>query len=59
MIFNKKYSNMVLVFLSICCLAAGGIFVKLSTPDPINTGVFRVLISIPLLMPFLCEKNFL
>ncbi|OOH86370.1 EamA family transporter [Pasteurellaceae bacterium 15-036681] len=36
------------VLLSICCLALGGIFVKLSTFPPITTGMYRVLFSLPI-----------
>lgn len=42
-----------LIFLAICFLATGGIFVKLSPLPPINTGFYRVLFSIPMLLPFL------
>ncbi|NEN75135.1 DMT family transporter [Pelistega sp. NLN82] len=38
----------VLVLLSICCLALGGIFVKLSQFPPITTGMYRVLFSLPI-----------
>ncbi|WP_018652098.1 DMT family transporter [Actinobacillus capsulatus] len=36
------------VLLSICCLALGGIFVKLSQFPPITTGMYRVLFSLPI-----------
>ena len=42
-----------LIFLAICFLATGGIFVKLSPLPPINTGFYRVLFSIPMLLPFI------
>lgn len=48
--------DVLLIFLAICFLATGGIFVKLSPLPPINTGFYRVLFSIPMLMPFL-RKN--
>ncbi|WP_150540035.1 DMT family transporter [Actinobacillus vicugnae] len=42
------------VLLSICCLALGGIFVKLSQFPPITTGMYRVLFSLPIF--FLLSK---
>lgn len=36
------------VLFSLCCLALGGIFVKLSQFPPITTGMYRVLFSLPL-----------
>lgn len=47
-----------LVILSIFFLATGGILVKLSNLPPINTGFYRVLISIPLLLPFIWKDLF-
>ncbi|KMK51963.1 transporter [[Actinobacillus] muris] len=38
---------LLLAMLSICCLALGGIFVKLSEFPPITTGMYRVLFSLP------------
>lgn len=38
----------IFVILSICCLALGGIFVKLSQFPPITTGMYRVLFSLPI-----------
>lgn len=52
---NSKY--IFLIFLAICFLATGGIFVKLSSLPPINTGFYRVLFSIPMLMPFLKKSD--
>lgn len=46
-----------LIFLAICFLATGGIFVKLSPLPPINTGFYRVLFSIPMLLPFLKKQE--
>lgn len=37
----------IFILLSICCLALGGIFVKLSQFPPITTGMYRVLFSLP------------
>ncbi|WP_235190027.1 DMT family transporter [Bacillus gaemokensis] len=37
-------------------MATGGIFVKISELPPINTGFYRVLISIPLLLPFVWKE---
>jgi len=39
--------NILLVLLSVSCLALGGIFVKISILGPISTGVYRVLFSLP------------
>lgn len=47
---ETKY--ILLVFLAVCFLATGGILVKISELPPINTGFYRVLLSIPLLLPF-------
>lgn len=52
---DSKY--IFLIFLAICFLATGGIFVKLSPLPPINTGFYRVLFSIPILMPFLKKSE--
>ncbi|WP_286783103.1 DMT family transporter [Streptococcus sp. UBA4344] len=52
---DSKY--IFLIFLAICFLATGGIFVKLSSLPPINTGFYRVLFSIPMLMPFLKKSD--
>lgn len=46
---QTKY--ILLIFLAVCFLATGGIFVKLSSLPPINTGFYRVLFSIPILLP--------
>ncbi|WP_288263871.1 DMT family transporter [uncultured Streptococcus sp.] len=46
-----------LIFLAICFLATGGIFVKLSPLPPINTGFYRVLFSIPMLLPFIKKSD--
>ena len=46
-----------LIFLAICFLATGGIFVKLSPLPPINTGIYRVLFSIPMLLPFIKKSD--
>ena len=35
------------IILSVCCLATGGIFVKLSTLDPIATGAWRIGLAMP------------
>lgn len=45
-----------LVILAVCFLATGGILVKLSKLPPINTGLYRVLFSIPMLLPFVWRK---
>ncbi len=46
--YNKK---LFLAVIAICFLATGGIFVKLSNLPPINTALYRVLFSIPILYP--------
>ncbi|OUB80925.1 DMT family transporter [Bacillus wiedmannii] len=56
MIRNNETKYIFLVFLSVCFLATGGIFVKISELPPINTGFYRVLISIPLLLPFVWKE---
>ncbi|MGF9923913.1 EamA family transporter, partial [Bacillus toyonensis] len=56
MIRNNETKYILLVFLAICFLATGGIFVKLSDLPPINTGFYRVLLSIPLLLPFVWKE---
>lgn len=45
-----KNKYVYLVFLFICCLSLGGIFVKYSYLGPVNTGMYRVLFSIPIFM---------
>ncbi|MCQ9216083.1 DMT family transporter [Streptococcus gallolyticus] len=49
----NSIKDICLIFLAICFLATGGIFVKLSPLPPINTGFYRVLFSIPMLLPFI------
>jgi drug/metabolite transporter (DMT)-like permease len=44
------------MLLSICFLATGGIFVKMSELPPINTAFYRVLFSLPFLLPFTLNK---
>lgn len=51
---QSKY--VLLVILSVCFLATGGILVKMSKLPPINTGLYRVLFSIPMLLPFVWSK---
>lgn len=43
--------DVVIELIAVAFLATGGIWVKLSTLSPINTGFYRVLFSIPLLLP--------
>lgn len=56
MVSKKENIYISLVFLAICFLATGGIFVKLSSLSPISTGLYRILFSLPLLYPFV-RKN--
>lgn len=51
---QSKY--VLLVILAVCFLATGGILVKMSKLPPINTGLYRVLFSIPMLLPFVWNK---
>jgi drug/metabolite transporter (DMT)-like permease len=44
------------MLLAICFLATGGIFVKMSELPPINTAFYRVLFSLPFLLPFTFNK---
>lgn len=48
---NNESKDIFLELIAIVFLATGGIFVKLSSLGPINTGFYRVLFSIPLLYP--------
>lgn len=57
MIISKNRLNISLVILSVCFLALGGIFVKLSHLSPISTGMYRVLFSLPLLYPFAKKRD--
>lgn len=54
-ITSSKYA-IYLIFLFISCLSLGGIFVKYSQLGPINTGVYRVLFSIPIF--YFLKNNF-
>ncbi|MDZ3952345.1 DMT family transporter [Bacillus thuringiensis] len=56
MIRKNETKYILLVFLAVCFLATGGIFVKMSELPPINTGFYRVLLSIPLLLPFVWKE---
>lgn len=53
---ENKTKFILLIILAICFLATGGIFVKLSKLPPVNTGFYRVLLSIPILLPFVYKK---
>lgn len=53
---NNETRYILLTFLAICFLATGGIFIKLSSLPPIATGVYRVLFSIPILLPFISKE---
>ncbi|MDR0579148.1 MAG: DMT family transporter [Campylobacteraceae bacterium] len=48
--------HVLLMLLAICFLATGGIFVKMSELPPINTAFYRVLFSLPFLLPFTFNK---
>lgn len=48
---NNETKYILLELLAIAFLATGGILVKLSALPPINTGFYRVLFSLPLLLP--------
>lgn len=48
---DNETKNILLALVAVAFLATGGIFVKLSALDPINTGFYRVLFSLPLLLP--------
>ena len=48
---NNETKDVLLELVAVAFLATGGIFVKLSALPPINTGFYRVLFSIPLLLP--------
>lgn len=48
---NNEKNFIILELLAIAFLATGGIFVKLSTLSPINTGFYRVLFAFPFLLP--------
>lgn len=59
-IYSKKIRknttrDVIIEFIAVAFLATGGIWVKLSALSPINTGLYRVLFSIPLLLPFTCK----
>lgn len=49
---KNELKYIMLIFLAICFLATGGIFVRLSLLPPMHTAFYRVLLSIPLLYPF-------
>lgn len=48
---------LLLTLFFICCLATGGIFVRLSELGPITTGFYRILFSVPILYLLLKNKN--
>ena len=54
---SNSTTHIILIFIAICFLATGGIFVKLSALPPINTGFYRVLFSIPMLLPFIKKED--
>ncbi|PAF43344.1 DMT family transporter [Helicobacter sp. 11S03491-1] len=57
MIRNNSGFNIFLTMLVICSLGLGSIFVKLSPIGPINTGFYRVLVSIVFLFPFIYQNK--
>lgn len=48
---NNDTKDVLLELVAVTFLATGGIFVKLSELPPVSTGFYRVLFSIPLLLP--------
>lgn len=48
---SNETKDVLLELIAVAFLATGGIFVKLSSLPPINTGFYRVLFSIPMLFP--------
>lgn len=48
---DNDTKDVLLELVAVAFLATGGIFVKLSALPPISTGFYRVLFSIPLLLP--------
>ncbi|UXN04020.1 DMT family transporter [Bartonella sp. HY406] len=57
---NNRTNNsrdVLLVLLFVSCLASGGIFVRMSDLGPINTGLWRIVFSIPILLPFLLYEK--
>lgn len=57
MMITRNSLNISLVILSVCFLALGGIFVKLSHLSPVSTAMYRVLFSLPLLYPFVKRQK--
>ncbi len=53
---KNETKDLLLELLAVSFLATGGIFVKLSALSPINTGLYRVLFSLPLLFPLAYRK---
>ena len=53
---ENEHKYIILEILAIAALATGGIFVKLSDLPPINTGFYRVLLSLPILYPLVRKK---
>lgn len=48
---NNETKDILLALVAVAFLATGGILVKLSVLSPINTGFYRMLFSLPLLLP--------
>lgn len=46
---TQQFFSYLSLFVALCFLATGGIFVKLSELQPITTGFYRVLFAIPIL----------
>lgn len=49
---TNETTDVFIELIAIAFLATGGIFVKLSSLPPISTGFYRILFSLPLLLPF-------
>lgn len=52
----KSNISILLAFVAVMSLATGGIFVKLSSLPPINTALYRIILSLIFLLPFVYKK---
>lgn len=52
---KNELKYILLIFVAVCFLATGGIFVRLSVLPPIHVAFYRIILSIPFLFPFVLK----
>ncbi|MCP9957222.1 MULTISPECIES: DMT family transporter [Streptomyces] len=47
---SRRVRSQLMVLLAVCCLALGGVFVRISEVGPVSTGAYRSLLAAPMLL---------